>query len=132
MKIDKKFILISFVSAFLFILALFFKYNDFTKTYYILLILSLSFFTYLVYKTLFKNNRYEKNKKLNKFLKEYKSIIVYVETYNFRKKEIIELDNYTELVDKSIELKKPIIYIKKDNEDIFFVDSRKIFQYRFK
>ena len=132
MKIDKKFLLLSFISAILFILALFFKYNDFTKTYYILLILSLSFFTYLVYKTLFKNNKYEKNKKLNNFLKEYKSIIVYVENYNFRKKKIIELDNYTELVDKSIELKKPIIYIKKDNEDIFFVDSRKIFVYRFK
>ena len=132
MKINKRVIILSFLSAILFISSLFFRYNEYTKTSIFIILSSLIIFLYLIYYLFYRNSKIEKDNRLNRILKEYESIIVYVDELSFDIYKAKELNSFKSLLKVSKELKKPILFFKNKKENIFYIDNKKGYLFIFK
>ena len=130
MKVNIRSLFLSILDGIMFISSLTFKYNDYTKTYYILSFLSYIILIYLIINTFRKNKKDSNQRIINKILRDYKDLIIYAEDYNYGKKRINYLDNIEELEKISKKNKKPIIYYKKKEEHIFLVETKRIYVYK--
>ena len=130
MGLNTRNLFLSILDGILFISSLIFKYNDYTKTYYILSFLSYILLIYLIIDTIRKSILENINVNINKILNENKNLIVSVDDYDTGKRKLNYLDSLKELKEISINNKKPIIYFKKKEEHIFLVDTKKIYVYK--
>ena len=122
-------LVLSIISAILFVLALIFKYYDFITLYIVLLIISIIIFVFLIYYNFIFIHRDKSKDKLKQILKKYDKVIVYVDEYKIKKNNI-EVDSIEELYEISEKNNKPILYLEKDGK--FIVDNKKEYIFKIK
>ena len=117
------------------------EYKGNVVLHYVLIICGVILFIYylfmsyclvaLIYEILVNQDKY--TKKINKLFHDYDEIIVKVKTYpEINNKNILQVDNFEELLDVNVSLKKPIIYyeVKKNRESRFLIiDDDRVFMY---
>ena len=130
MRLNIRNLFLSILDGIMFISSLILKYNDYTKTYYVLSFLSYILLIYLIVDTIRKAITKTAKVNINKILRENKELIVYVDEYEFGKKKLEHLEDINKLKEISIKNKKPIIYYKKKDEHIFLVETNKIYVYK--
>ena len=130
MRLNIRNLFLSILDGIMFISSLILKYNDYTKTYYVLSFLSYILLIYLIVDTIRKAITKTAKVNINKILRENKELIVYVDEYEFGKKKLEYLEDINKLKEISIKNKKPIIYYKKKDEHIFLVETNKIYVYK--